>query len=163
MREDRTTKVRVLFICLGNSCRSPMAEAIARATAGDLIEASSAGLAPLGHVMDMSKRTLLNNGYEVEGLASKAISPELWDAAEVVINMSGHPRERAFRSWEKVEDWDVEDPYGADAALYQRICEDIERRVGELAERLRKKTGRPSRRSGQTEAQRREEKKLDMG
>jgi protein-tyrosine-phosphatase len=37
-----------------------------------------------------------------------------------------------------VEDWDVEDPYGEDLATYRRICEDIEGRVEELAERLRR-------------------------
>jgi protein-tyrosine-phosphatase len=37
-----------------------------------------------------------------------------------------------------VEDWDVEDPYGEDLATYRRICEDIEARVEELAERLRR-------------------------
>jgi protein-tyrosine-phosphatase len=51
--------------------------------------------------------------------------------------MSGRPRKFAFREYEKVEDWDVEDPYGADPETYQRICEDIRRRVAALAEELR--------------------------
>jgi hypothetical protein len=36
-----------------------------------------------------------------------------------------------------VEDWDVQDPYGTDPVLYQTIYEDIQRRVSQLAERLR--------------------------
>ena len=39
---------RVLFICVGNSCRSPMAEALARHLAADVIEPQSAGISPLG-------------------------------------------------------------------------------------------------------------------
>ncbi|MGA2481615.1 MAG: low molecular weight phosphatase family protein [Candidatus Acidiferrales bacterium] len=130
--------VKVLFVCLGNSCRSPMAEAIARRQAADVIEASSAGLTPLGRVAALAKQTLASNGYQGENLESKPMMPSLWEAAELIINMTGRPRESLFRDWHKVEDWDVEDPYGTDPELYQRILEDIEGRVRELAERLRR-------------------------
>ena len=55
----------------------------------------------------------------------------------MVINMSGVPKHLAFIDYGKVEDWDVQDPYGNDPVLYQTIYEDIQRRVGHLAERLR--------------------------
>jgi protein-tyrosine-phosphatase len=137
MKETLTPK-RVLFICLGNACRSPMAEAVARRSMADVIEASSAGLMPLGIIVSMTRHTLEQNGLSADGLFSKPVTPELWEAAELVINMSGRSRETAFPEWEKVDDWDVEDPYGADPAVYQRIFEEIEQRVGELAERLRR-------------------------
>src|SRR5260370_35917544 len=92
-------RARVLFVCIGNSCRSPMAEAIAWRDAPEEIEASSAGLAPLGFVAEMTAQTLLRNGYVVPGLASKPISPEAWESAGIVINMSGRPREFAFRNF----------------------------------------------------------------
>ncbi len=129
--------VRVLFICIGNSCRSPMAEGIARRDAADVIEAASAGLAPLGFVAAPTKRTLTEYGYSSDALESKPIVREAWDAADLVINMSGRPRERVFPDFRKVEDWEVEDPYGEDAEVYQRIFEEIRRRVSALAEGLR--------------------------
>jgi protein-tyrosine-phosphatase len=128
----------VLFVCLGNSCRSPMAEAIARRNAPDVIEASSAGVAPLGFVAEMTKRVLADNRYSSAGLKSKPILPESWDAADVVINMTGRSRQQVFREYGKVEDWEVQDPYGAALPVYQSICEEIESRVNALAERLRK-------------------------
>jgi arsenate reductase len=137
----KIARKKVLFVCLGNACRSPMAEAIAMRDAADVIEASSAGLTPLGHVEPMTKRTLENNAYRSEGLDSKAVEPFALEAADIVINMSGHPREVAFDDPAIVEDWYVEDPYGADAELYQRIFEDIKRRVSELAGRLRNGDG----------------------
>lgn len=130
-------RTKVMFVCLGNACRSPMAEAIASRDAADVIEASSAGLTPLGHVERMAKQTLENNDYPVDGLDSKYVEPSAFDATDIVINMSGRPRELFFEDPAKVEDWCVEDPYGADAELYQRIFEDIRGRVAELATRLR--------------------------
>src|SRR5258705_145752 len=52
---------KVLFICIGNACRSPMAEAIARVDAYDAIDAFSAGLAPIGFVTELTKQTLISN------------------------------------------------------------------------------------------------------
>jgi protein-tyrosine-phosphatase len=114
-----------------------MAESIARRDAADVIEACSAGLTPLGFVPVLTMQTLAANGYSIESLASTGITREVWDAADIVINMSGVPKERAFFDYEKVEDWDVQDPYGMDPVLYRTIHEDIQRRVAQLAERLR--------------------------
>ena len=133
----RIGRTKVMFVCLGNACRSPMAEAIALRDAADVIEASSAGLTPLGRVEPMTKQTLANNGFASDELCSKPLSVSSLETADLVINMSGHPREAAFEEPAKVEDWYVEDPYGADAELYQRIFEDIRGRVSELAGRLR--------------------------
>lgn len=115
-----------------------MAEAIARLDAADVIEASSAGLAPLSFVAGMTIKTLTANGYSTDGLESKPVRKEAVKAADIIINMSGRSRNLAFEEASKVEDWDVEDPYGSDEALYQRICEDIRRRVTDLADRLRR-------------------------
>jgi protein-tyrosine-phosphatase len=138
----KTQRTKVLFICIGNSCHSPMAEAIARQDALEQMDASSAGLAPLGFVAEMTTQTLLKNGYAADGLTSKPISPEAWESADIIINMSGRAREfafRNFRSHAKVEDWEIEDPYG-DAAKYQGTYESIQLRVAELAQRLRKES-----------------------
>jgi protein-tyrosine-phosphatase len=137
----KIARTKVMFVCLGNACRSPMAEAIASRDAADVIDASSAGLTPLGHVERMTKQTLENNDYPVDGLDSKYVEPAAFDATDIVINMSGLPRDLFFENPAKVEDWCVEDPYGADAELYQRIFEDIRKRVSELAVRLRNGNG----------------------
>lgn len=132
-------KLRVLFVCIGNSCRSPMAEAIALRDAADLLETTSAGLSPLGVVQSLTLKTLEANGYPTNGLHSKPILNDAWTEADLVINMSGYPRERAFArsDWDKVEDWSVDDPYGSDPAVYQRAFEDIRTKIESLVARLR--------------------------
>ena len=136
----KTKRAKVLFICIGNSCRSPMAEAIAWRDASQEIEASSAGLAPLGFVAEMTTQTLLKNGYPADGLASKSILLEAWESADIVINMSGRASDLAFRNFRghaKIEDWEIEDPYG-DSEKYQGTYEKVQQRVAELAGRIRK-------------------------
>jgi arsenate reductase len=115
-----------------------MAESIAMRDAADVIDACSAGLSPLGFVPDLTKQTLTRNGCTIENLCSTPITREVWDASDIVINMSGVPWARAFTDPQKAEDWEVQDPYGADPALYQTIYEDIEKRVAALAAGLRK-------------------------
>ncbi len=131
-------KLRVLFLCIGNSCRSPMAESIAIRDAADLFEISSAGLSPLGVVQKLALQTLVKNGYPTDGLYSKPIANQEWAAADLVINMSGYSKQRTFPrcDWTKVEDWDVEDPFGADPSVYQEIFEDIRTRIEALIARL---------------------------
>ena len=135
MKEIR--RARVVFVCIGNSCRSPMAEGIAAHIASDVMEVSSAGVAALGRVQTMSKLTLTKNGYPADGLESKPCEDVDLKTADIIINMTGRPGLMVFQDASKVEDWNVEDPYGADAETYRRIFEDIERRVVELVSRVR--------------------------
>jgi len=130
----------VLFVCIGNACRSPMAEAIARQDAQDVIKPLSAGIAALGFVVETTKETLAANGYTTEELQSKPLTEKLWDAAHVIVNMTGRPSESLFRSFNtprRVEDWLVLDPYGERGATFQKVCEELQQRVADLAERLR--------------------------
>jgi protein-tyrosine-phosphatase len=119
-----------------------MAEAIARYDAADVIDASSAGLSPLGSIPELTKQTLKHNGYTAEGLCSDRMTLEAYEIADIVINMTGKQREDAFpepafMSHDKIEDWIVRDPFGSDADTYQRVFEGIQRRVGQLAKALR--------------------------
>ena len=116
-----------------------MAEAVARYDAADVMEASSAGLYPLGYIAELTKQTLMKNGYSANGLTSDRIARDTIDEADVIINMTGTPNEAVFGGKENVEDWLVEDPYGEDPETYQRVFEGIRRRVNKLAMSLREK------------------------
>ena len=116
-----------------------MAEAIARYDAADVIEASSAGLSPMGSIAEQTKQTLMLNGYSANGLTSDALTREGADAADIIINMTGRQGEETLWDQEKVEDWMVQDPYGAAPETYQRVFEGIKRRIDQLAAGLREK------------------------
>jgi protein-tyrosine-phosphatase len=118
-----------------------MAEAIARSDAADVVEPGSAGLRPPGYIADLTKQTLMKNGYSANGLKSDPLSPEASAAADLIVNLTGRPREENFppSDQDKVEDWIVLDPFGSDPETYQRVFEGIQRRVIQLALGLREK------------------------
>ncbi len=62
-----TEKLRVLFLCTGNSARSQMAEALVNARMGDRWQALSAGVAPTGRVNPLAIRALSEIGIQHEG------------------------------------------------------------------------------------------------
>ena len=121
-----------------------MAEAVARRDAGDVIEPASAGLYPLGCIAEPTIETLVANGYSVDGLSSKPILRGAVLESSLIVNLSGAPIDYLFssapsnlRNDQQLENWEVADPYGEDAVTYQRILEEIEARVRQLAIRLR--------------------------
>jgi arsenate reductase (thioredoxin) len=129
---------RVLFVCLGNSCRSPMAEALARHLAPDVMEASSAGLMALGYVAPPTHAVLEESGVSCESLVSKPLRLVDLGSIDLIVNLAGRPIEKHLDGRAlPVEDWDVGDPFGSDLEVYRRIRDEIERRVLELAARLR--------------------------
>ena len=115
-------KPKVLFICLGNSCRSIMAEAITRHRCGDRWEAASAGLNPLGFVAPETLEVLAEMGVSVAGLYSKGLRE--FDLAEyrLVVNLAGQalkgriPPDGAVRVLQRP----APDPYGCSLEVYRR-------------------------------------------
>jgi|SRR5580704_5624838 protein-tyrosine-phosphatase len=114
-----------------------MAEAIATHVASDVLEVCSAGLAALGRVQSLTKLTIEKNGYPADGLQSKPLEAGDLKAADIIVNMTGRSDFALSQDPRKVEDWNVEDPYGGGAETYQRVFEDIESRVVLLIGRVR--------------------------
>ena len=130
--------VKVLFVCIGNSCRSQMAEALARHWASDVIEPSSAGIHALGQIESSTLEVLKERGVPASGQYSKPLLEADCKAADLVVNMTGRPGKSVLPgTGRKILDWQVTDPYGQDLELYRRICDEIDERVAQLADRLR--------------------------
>ena len=134
------TRTKVLFLCIGNACRSQMAEAVAKHVAADVVEPSSAGLVAFGEIPPLTVAVLAEHGISTEGQSSKPLRSENMSAADLVVNMTGRSGASIFTGpTPPVEDWDVGDPYGFNLAVYRAIRDQIEARVDDLAQRLRDK------------------------
>ena len=85
-------KLRVLFLCTGNSCRSQMAEGWARHLKGDHIEASSAGLEAHG-LNPLAVKAMAEAGVDISGQRSKRVA-ELGGAPfDYVVTVCNHAHE----------------------------------------------------------------------
>ena len=128
--------LRVLFVCIGNTCRSPMAEAIARALGGDELEASSAGLMPVGRIVPATCHTLETLGYDPRGLASKGLGDVDPEGFDVVVSLLGEPGLSHLASFHgaRREAWSIPDPYGEDDEVYLAVARELERRIRHLLE-----------------------------
>src|ERR1700676_4623846 len=98
---------KVLYLCIGNACRSQMAEAIARHKASDVIEPSSAGLVPFGEIPSTTLTVLEENGISAAGQISKPLRSEDMSSADLIVNMTGRSGASIFKEpLPQVEDWD---------------------------------------------------------
>lgn len=134
---------KVLFVCVGNTCRSQMAEAIARHSAADVIEAASAGLSPYGKIVEPTRKVLLERGINLDGQHSKGLREVDPDSFHLIVNMTGMPG-RALFPGAKVVDWDIADPYGEDLLMYRQICDEITEHMEKLAAGLRQDAAKNS-------------------
>ncbi len=128
----------LLFICIGNTCRSPMAEAMAKAMGGDAIRVLSAGLSATGRVAPETIATLESLGYSGQGLSSKGLSEVPLDEIDVVVSLIGPPGVRWIPFGMPVETvvWNVPDPWGEDETTYRNVARRIEGLVRELLDEL---------------------------
>jgi arsenate reductase len=85
-------KLKILFLCTGNSCRSQMAEGWARALKGDVIEAYSAGIETHGLNLNAVK-VMAEAGVDISHHKSENIKDLLHIPFDVVITVCGHAHE----------------------------------------------------------------------
>ena len=141
MSEKR--RYRVLFVCIGNSCRSPMAEAIARYRYSDLLDAESAGVSPAPIVQPQTYECLAEAGVYLEPNRTPRKLEEVdWASMDLIVNMSGTgilPMIPGYKGNNLI--WDVADPIGRPLAEYRKARDRIDTLVGRLAELLRRHSG----------------------
>ncbi len=139
--------VVILFVCTGNTCRSPMAAAFARielaqrlgCPTGDLerfgVVISSAGTAGgYGEASDHARQVMAGRGIDLADHSSKALTAEMVQNADHVFAMTRSHRDRiietapdsADRVAMLIEDEDVRDPIGGSMDDYESCAVRIE-------------------------------------
>jgi len=129
---------RVLFVCLGNICRSPMGEALARKYGSDVIVADSAGLTPAEVTTSLTRSVLRERNVDLGDHLPKGLDEVDLTQCDLIVNMSGMKLPSNIGI--PVEEWPVKDPYGSLEPAYRTACDDIEGRVMRLI--LRARTGK---------------------
>jgi len=128
-------KPKVAFICVHNSCRSQMAEALGKHLAGDVFESYSAGTEIKPQINQDAVR-LIKEVYAID-MEKTQRSKLLADIppVDIVVTM-GCNVNCPILPCKHREDWGLEDPTGKSDDEFKIVINEIEKRIKELAKRL---------------------------
>lgn len=129
-------KPKVAFVCVHNSCRSQMAEALGKMLASDVFESYSAGTQLKDHINPDAVR-LMKQEYNID--MEKDQYNKLLDdipKPDVVIFM-GCNVSCPIVPGQYIENWGLDDPSGQDDTFFLKTIRKIEENVIELKEKLR--------------------------
>ena len=125
----------VLFVCVGNSGRSQMAEALFNQAAGGKARAMSAGTKPASAVDPKTIEVMREVGIDISAARPKALTMEMLDQADQVVTMGCGVEGVCPASFVETEDWQLEDPKGKSLEEVRRIRDEIKTRVTRLLEK----------------------------
>jgi protein-tyrosine-phosphatase/DNA-binding transcriptional ArsR family regulator len=131
----RSRRTSVLFVCTGNSIRSPMAEALLRHHGADHVSVTSAGTRPKPHLHPHAVRVLRDRfGIDAAAQQPRDLETVAGCRFDRVVTLCDRAREACpeFAHRPRRAHWSIPDPGHASYAAFEQIAADIDTRVRRL-------------------------------
>lgn len=144
--------MRILFVCTGNTCRSPMAQGLAQKYFPEGTEILSAGLhaLPGDKVSDNAVSALKEHGIDISGHTATRLHKELLESADYVFTMTKAQQQYLTSSYPEYADKimtlggflgigkDISDPWGGSLEDYRVCAQELQELIARLAESIKK-------------------------
>lgn len=129
---------KVLFLCVGNSCRSQMAEGFARNCGSGVLEAQSSGTMPASFVAPKAIEVMAEKGIDISHQTPTLLDPARLGDFDILVSMGCGVQETCPVIYLKdFTDWGLDDPMGHPIRKYREVRDKIERLVLELIEGIK--------------------------
>ena len=129
------SKPKVAFVCVHNSCRSQMAEALGKALAGDVFDSCSAGTETKPQINQDAVRLMKDrHGIDMEATQCSKLLAEI-PPVDVVVTM-GCNVDCPWLPCRHREDWGLDDPSGHPDEIFLATMDAIEEKVLDLKHRI---------------------------
>jgi protein-tyrosine-phosphatase len=146
--------MHLLFVCTGNTCRSPLAEGIARAMIARrhvpdlLVHSAGTSAWPGSPASDGSLLVALEHDIDLSGHRAQSLTSPLISASDVILTMGPSHLEHAEamggqgRSWmlrafvDEAQARPISDPFGGDLEVYRATYTELESLIGAVLDRI---------------------------
>lgn len=129
-------KIKVAFICVHNSCRSQIAEALGKYLASDIFDSYSAGTETKPKINQDAVR-LMKEKYQID-MEKTQYSKLLEDIPDVdVVITMGCNVSCPYLPCKYREDWGLEDPTGKDDKEFEKVIKQIHKNILQLADKIK--------------------------
>lgn len=129
---------RVLFICVGNSCRSQIAEGYGNHFGSETVICDSAGVAHSGVVHPTAIQVMAEDGIDISRHRSKGIDAMNLEEYDAIISVCSVDTDSVCPAgfMGVTERWDIPDPVYGDLDAFRRVRDMLKPKVKALIERL---------------------------